>query len=504
MKLNPYLLLLLVLTAASVAGAENEPEPYKVHVYGWSYSRERKTITGSNRVTANFNLKNVSEVALDEVKLALTYYTGMGEVVSGPFKRDVGTLKAGEVRKLAIAGEFIPIFNAYTIVLEYKGGKEEWRANSDIGQPDPKSGVLLKGVANVVILGREAGADKFGRFAGTLRVQNEGTVEAKNVKFIVTFYVGDNKKQKLKECSGTLGRGSLAGGMEENIPFAVPDAPRGYTGYEIRVACDDSGADTAATSIEFTNAEDVEFAKIAFKRGKTKNEGVKVTAQVRNGLALPVNNVKLTLVFRGPGKKELKRFPYALPGELKPGEIKPVEFTLPELPDFVAFEPEVAYDRVGAPSKPAAAEAPKFKNLPELEVIFTEAHANSDDKSVSLLGVLRNGRNVAIKDVAVIATFTMPKGDPVQGEKLLTDITQPGETRNFVLKAAGAAGFSSYTFQFNSAEAAPAAPAVPAAQSETPKAEQPPEKQAEPATDNKEKEKVKDSNSEKSALDRAL
>src|SRR5208282_1885864 len=121
-------------------------------------------------------------------------------------KRDLGTLNTGEVRKLSIPGDFIPIFNAYTIVLEYKGGKEEWRANSDINQPDPKSGELLKGVANVVILGREAGADKFGRFAGMLHVQNEGTVEARNVRFIVAFY--DNKKQKLKEFSGTLGKGS--------------------------------------------------------------------------------------------------------------------------------------------------------------------------------------------------------------------------------------------------------------------------------------------------------
>jgi hypothetical protein len=110
----------------------------------------------------------------------------------------------------------------------------------------------------------------------------------------------------------------------------------------------------------------------------------------------------------------------------------------------------------GAPSGEATpvsvAEKPKFKNTKDVEIIFTQVNTN-EDKSVALVGCLRNGRDSAVKDVLITAQFNMGSGDPVVGEKKLSDVIKPGEERNFLLKAQNAAGFKEYTFKFTEIEA---------------------------------------------------
>jgi hypothetical protein len=50
-----------------------EPSENKVCLDAWSYSRERKTVTGSNRVTARLTLKNVTAQDLEGVSVAVTF-----------------------------------------------------------------------------------------------------------------------------------------------------------------------------------------------------------------------------------------------------------------------------------------------------------------------------------------------------------------------------------------------------------------------------------------------
>jgi hypothetical protein len=447
--------LVLISIASGMAQAADD-DTYKVHVYSWSYGRERKTITSSNRVTANFMIKNVTQANLADVSLTLTYSSGTGEKVANPIVKKVGALKAGESQKIAMVGDFIPVFGAYEIVVEYAPSKkEEWYASSDISQPNPKNGEPVSGTASLIVLGKEVTPDRTGRFAGTIRVKNEGTVEAKNLKINVVFF--DAKKQKMGEVTEKLGNGGLPGGAEENIPFAIAKAPRNYGGYEMKAICDDTSAEVGLSGGEFSNSQDVEFAKFLFKRADPKSPDLKVSAQVRNGLKEPVEQVKLTLVFMNAKKKELKRHTFDVPGQLKPGETKPLEFTVSGLPSYEAFEQAVAFKKVGSdpgPSKPSVTkiDSAKFQNTKEVEVIFTDSVTN-DDKSVTLVGSMRNGKSHPVKDVAITAEFLKADGGhQATGEKVLTDVVQPGEERNFTLKAAGASGFGSYSFKLKFVE----------------------------------------------------
>ncbi|MGD0088727.1 MAG: hypothetical protein ABSE73_02300 [Planctomycetota bacterium] len=437
----------------SLASAAEE-EGFKIEVSGWSYSRERKTITSSNRVTVNFSLKNVSKTVLNDVAATITFTTGTGEKAATPLTKNIGSLKPGETQKAAATGDFVPAFSAYGLVVQYgSGAKEEWFGSSDTAQPQPKSKSPLEGTASVVLLGREVTPDRSGRFSGTAHVKNEGAAEGKNMKITVQFL--DTKQKKIYEWSGKLGSGTLAGGAEANIPFVVPGAPRNYGGYEIKVGCDDLPPEQALSGGDFTNSEDVEVAKFVFKREGAKNQDLKVSAQARNGLKSAAGEIKLTLTFYGPKKKELKKHVYEFAGELQPREIKPLEFTISGVPLYEAYEPAVSYKTLTGDAKPAAQgkiEAAKFKNLDEVEVLFTDALAN-DDKSVSLAGALRNGKSTPVKDVVLTIEFTKAGGDALTTvEKTITDVVQPGEERNFVVKAPGAAGFANYTFKFKYSE----------------------------------------------------
>lgn len=454
MKLKSITTALVLAYAFGTYAADDDT--FKIHVYGWSYGRERKTITSSNRVTANFTIKNVSAVNLNDVAITLTYNAGLGDKIDKqPPQKKIGSLKAGESQKVQIVGDFIPAFGGYDIVVEYNGKKkEEWNSTQDIGQPSPKNGEPLHGIANVVVAGKEVVPDR-NAFRGTVRVKNEGTVEAKNMKVVITFF--DAKKQKISDWSGKLGNGALAGGAEESIPFNCPKFPRNYGGYEINVACDDTSAEAALSGGEFTTAEDVEFAKFSFKRPDPKSTDLKISAQVRNGFKVAVDQVKLTVIFMNAKKKEIKRCTHEVSGQLKPGEIKPLEFTVTTLPNYDAFEQAVGYNKItGAPAsdKPAVTKiaAGAFQNIKDVEVIFTGSETN-DDKSVSLAGAMRNGRSSPVKDVAIQVTFTKADGSTLTtAEKTLTDVSKPSEERNFVMKAPNAAGFSSYSFKFKFTE----------------------------------------------------
>src|SRR5438874_12798957 len=104
MKLNAIAATLILAYGFGAYAAEDDT--YTIHVYSWSYGRERKTITSSNRVTANFMIKNVSTENLNDVTLTLTYNAGLGDKIDKqPPQKKIGALKAGEMQKVAIVGD---------------------------------------------------------------------------------------------------------------------------------------------------------------------------------------------------------------------------------------------------------------------------------------------------------------------------------------------------------------------------------------------------------------
>ena len=449
-----YLFAVLIVSASfGVFAADDDGSAFKLQLSDWSYSRQRKTITSSNRVTGNLCVKNTAKDDLKDVTLTLRFSTASGEKAAEPATKKVGDVKAGQTVKTEVVADFVPAFEAYEITVTYAGGgKEPWFSSSDVGQPQPKPFELAKGVSNLIMLGREGDVDKAGQFKGNVRVKNQGTVEAKGVKCLITFF--DKNQKNVGDVSCVLGSGRIAGGAEQNIPITIPNCPVKFASFIIKLVTDDAQAS------DFTGVEDVEFAKFSFKR-EPKSPDVKVAAQVRNGFNVPVKSVSLALTFTNAVKKEVKKFTFDYPDQLGAGETKPVAFTVPGLPAFESYDQKISYEKLDAGAAaqgaaPAAAgddpkeakiESAKFKEIADVEIIFTSRETDPD-KTIVLIGALRNGRKTPVKDVAIIVTFTMPSGDPVLGQKTLADVIQPGEQRNFVLKAPNAAGYKEYSYRF--------------------------------------------------------
>jgi len=433
-----------------------EDNGFKLQLSDWSYGRIRKTVTSSNRVIANMTAKNTCGAPIRNVNIVIQYTVASGEKAAEPVKKLLGDFKPGESRKLEVIGDFIPAFESYDITVTYDGisgaGKEQWYSSSDSGQPQAKNAEPIKGIADLVILGRDGGVDRSGRFNGNLRVKNNGTADAKNVKFVLTFF--DDKKKKIAEVTDRLGDGTFRGGIEQLIPFSAPNCPKVAGSYVIKVVCDETPPEAA----DFSGIADVEFAKFSFKRDP-KTQDVKATAEVRNGFDVPVEKATVILSFTN-AKKEVKSFTYEVPGKLNAGEVRPLDFKIPGVPVYESFEQKISYLKLSkdGPAAPAAVaeaptkvEAPKFKDIADVEVIFTSA-SNNEDKSVLLIGAMRNGRATPVKDVAITVTFALPDGKTLDGQKTLSDVIQPGEQRNFVLKTPAATGYKEYNYKFTSVD----------------------------------------------------
>ena len=449
MKLAAFAVLLL--SFSSIAFAANEPAEDVFKLSGWTVARERKTVTGSNRVTANVNIKNASNAPVSDVSLTLTYASGLGEKVFEPITQKVGALKAGETAKVAFVAEFVPIFQSYTIAIRYNGNKkEDWFGNSDAAQPESKN-TPVKGEANVVILGKEASVDKNGTFNGTLHIKNEGSEAANNMKIFVTFF--DVRKTKLKDWNATLGDGTLPAGAERNIPFTMPNAPKMYASYSIRLNSDDAPPEAALSGGDFTNVEDVEFARFKFTHVDPKSSSYKVEVQCRNGLKLAVEHVKLEMIFYGPRKREVKRFTHEVPGTVGAGEIKALAFEIPGLPAYEEYEQRVGYSKSSAAVAiaPAAGKG-KFQNKPDVEVIFNPLTINAD-KVVEIAGAVRNGKNVPVKDLVIHMTLLKADGSTLTAvDRTLPAQLNPGQQREITVYVENAASASDYNFTFKFTE----------------------------------------------------
>lgn len=470
------------------AAAEKTPAgDNKVFLDGWSYSRERKTVTGSNRVTARLTLKNVSEANLDGVTVAITYHSGLGEKVGGPLTQSLGTVKPKESKQIQVAGEFIPVFGSYQVLVTYNGGKEEWFCNSDLGNPEPKVSGTPDTAANLILLGDEVGPDKFNRLSGQLRVKNSGKMEAKNCKVTVTYYAaaqpakggkggGATNASKIGAWSGPLGDGKFPGACERNIPLTVPQPmPKGAVHYEIKISCEDTPLEAQLSGSEFQNVKDVEAAHFDFKRSGAKQENLDVAFQIRNGLESPAAGIKLTFSFFSVDKgqkKTVKTHVQEVPGEVPAAGVVPVKFSIADMPKYDSYEQAIEYGKgAGAATQTAIkSKEPVFKKQNTVEVLLKSFSA-SDDGNVSVVCAARNGRPMAVKDVEIIVHFFDASGkETATGAKTLPDPIPSGDVRNFILHAEHAKGYATYKSEVKFQEEKPAAPAAEdAAKTEAPK-----------------------------------
>src|SRR5476649_1443508 len=86
------------LSLVAVA-ADDDGSGFKLQLSDWTYSRQRKTVTSSNRVTANVCVKNTAKEDLKDVTLTLRFTTAAGEKAAEPATKKIGDLKAGQILK---------------------------------------------------------------------------------------------------------------------------------------------------------------------------------------------------------------------------------------------------------------------------------------------------------------------------------------------------------------------------------------------------------------------
>ena len=444
----------------------------RVLLDGWTYSRERKTLTGSNRVTARLALRNVSAEALEDVRVELTLFSGLGEKVAGPLTQKLGAVKPKESKPLQFVAEFVPIFGAYQVQISYRDGKETWHSSSDLGNPEPKSEQLLENTSHLVVLGEESGPDRSNRLAGSVRVKNEGKLEAKNMTLKVTYFgapsnSGAKRGAKLGEWSAPLAGVKLAGGEVKNIPFTVPTPiPKGMGTYEIRVLSEEAPLEQQLSGGEFQNLKDLEAAHWRFKRSGPKGENLEVVCDVRNGLSQPVEGAKLTLTLFTSEKgqrKMVKSHAQEVPGPLAPGAVVPVSFTVLQIPAYDSYEQAWEYGKSGAGASTAAkAQEPAFKGEATVEILF-KSFTTLDDGTVQVVCQARNGRPCGVKEIEVKLHFQDASGKELcVAEKLLPDPVAAGDVRNFLMRVTGAKGYANYTSEVKFQEFKPEAPVAPA------------------------------------------
>ncbi len=114
MKPEPRWIMPLLLACVACGAAAGEEPDYKIALSNWSYSRERKTVNSSNRVIANFTLKNRTTASISGVHVTLTYASGLGEKIGEALKDNVGTIRNGESKKISITADFLPAFGSFT------------------------------------------------------------------------------------------------------------------------------------------------------------------------------------------------------------------------------------------------------------------------------------------------------------------------------------------------------------------------------------------------------
>lgn len=460
--------------AAADAKAEQESEDaadaaeYRVRVDRWYYARERKTITGSNRVHLAVHLTNRAKKRLSGVQVNIEPLSELGQPLGLSFRKIVGPLAPGASVPVRFTREWVPVFGAYRVNVRYRvpGEKEEvretWRGTTPAAQPRPAPTKLMPGRAFVTIIGQDGNFDRRQRLRGQVRVRNLGDQEATALKLTVLFLAparGKNKRagntgKVLYSWTGKLGDGKLAGGAEQTFRFLVPKpAPRGYAGRRLKVSCAEMSGLAALGGGKFKNTKDVECAYFVFKRDDKKKDALAVACKVRNGLSRPVSDLKITLRFykqSGGKRKTVRKLVCPVEGNLAPGAVRALNFKPAKVPAFDSFEHELAFSEAsaapagGKKTTAAPVKKPRFSGKPVVEVLLEE-FVTRKDGTVLVAAKIRNGRARVVKDVTISVRFRRADGSVLTSvvKKIKTPLV-PGEVRGFVLHAKDAKGFASY------------------------------------------------------------
>jgi len=181
----------------------------------------------------------------------------------------------------------------------------------------------------------------------TVSVENRGKEAAENVAFQVQFLkAGGPVKTVSLSTGGGFAHAIPAGGARQFTMSlkGVPD----YDGYTVSLdaPAGAGGQDANLEGGEFTDKPEVQMAHVKFSRtedGKT----LAVKAQVKNGLATGIRDLKVVITFTGRNGEELKDAEGGVPGDIGAGEVKDLEIGVQDPPQFSGYQYRASYKGAG-------------------------------------------------------------------------------------------------------------------------------------------------------------
>lgn len=350
---------LAVASIAPVAPAELRPGESPLVVSDFVLERQRKDISGATGlVRASFKLAAAPGLTLSDLRVKVDYVDYRGEAMGQP-KRSmqlVGTLAARPAKAVVLESIFVPVFHGYVLTFtgSLDGKRDTWQFYGAAGAPEPwlLPSKPVPGLAQLMCMATELEQSSRSNAAVLyIRVRNVGAEKVTGAS--LDLVVRGEKGRKLGELTKKLltgapgGRDGVVNGGEERLFALRFRSFPPYESYGTMLTWDQaSGAPAALGGGEFRGVEDVELAKFHFGRDEPEKGRLTVAFKVRNGLASPVSEVRVTVnlvATSAKGAKQVASLTFRLDRTLEPGQIDAFSEVVAAPGAFDDFDYDIAY-----------------------------------------------------------------------------------------------------------------------------------------------------------------
>lgn len=276
----------------------------------YEFTRERI----GHKVIVDGTMFNRVGGELTDVKLTTIYYDGNRELRRSKTVR-LAKVPAGGKVDFQIETDQVPNITKYELYVEYGTTTHLYSGDEKAPMPSLKKAAA----ANLTLVSSKDALPKAfpGDVVVTVKVKNDGGHEAEEPTAVMGFKVrGQEQLVRVR-----LDR-AVAAGSEDTFEVTVPGM-EAYTSYEARVTF--LAVDGPRPADPPSNAKEIVIRSLRIVR-MADGTG-RVTGSFKNGLSITAE-VSATIHI---GNTDV---PYALPGTLAPGELRPFEFYVPSCPQF--------------------------------------------------------------------------------------------------------------------------------------------------------------------------
>lgn len=291
------------------------------------------------------NLKNHSQ-SEQKIDLTIEFLTQLGDTMDTRYKRRI-RVKPGKETPVTIHEKRVQYFERYRIIVVKGDRRGVFLGHVGVLKPWKEPAEPLEGTWCVQVMGYDQYYIQRRATAYVkVKIKNYGSLTAEGVKARIRFFLG-----KAKKPVGTVTRvfnsGRLTGWAEKAQVLKIIRVPP-YDRITVEAVADtppeqDQGKKKGVTGPVFTTRPRVEAGEFFFRKHKGRTV---IKGKVRNGLSVPVRNVRIVISFMGKNKKRLGSSTVKAKGVIKPGSTVPFSAPVRKIPGFETYAYTVSYKRV--------------------------------------------------------------------------------------------------------------------------------------------------------------